>query len=136
MSFKLTPFYRTTQNQIQQFYLDEKTNCVSALNVGRQISSGVEFQFQKGDFSRNGFAALLSYTYTNARIKFTPFANGSSILTPINQSIQQYNAYTSFCAANATDSRCGKTTNSLGAAACYTTSGTPDPACAAGDVAN
>ena len=51
MSFKLSPFYRKTNDQIQQFYLNFKTNFVSGLNVGKQTSEGVEFQFQKGDFS-------------------------------------------------------------------------------------
>jgi hypothetical protein len=99
MSMKVTPFYRTTSDQIQQFYLDIKTNFVSGLNVGKQVSDGVEFQFQKGDFSRNGLAALLSYSYTNAYVTYTPAGNGATPVTTLNQAIQSYNAFTSQCAA-------------------------------------
>jgi hypothetical protein len=119
-SFKLTPFYRTTKDQIQQFYLDPKTNFVSGLNVGRQTSEGVEFQLQDGDFSRNGFAGLFSYTYTNAKVKYDTLSNGSSILSPINDQISAYNAFT----------------KAGGGAPCYTTAGAADAACAAGSIAN
>ncbi len=57
-------------------------------------------------------------------------------MSPINADIQTYNAYTSYCATHSTDRRCGATTNGLTAAACYTGSGTPDPSCAGGDIAN
>ncbi|MEO9262653.1 MAG: TonB-dependent receptor, partial [Candidatus Baltobacteraceae bacterium] len=75
MSFKLTPFYRKTQDQVQQFPIDPKTGFVSGLNVGNQTSKGVELQLEKGDFSRNGFAAMLSYTYTDATIKYSQLSN-------------------------------------------------------------
>ena len=55
-SIKFTPFLRKTQDQIQQFFLDQKTNFVSGLNVGRQTSEGFELEVDKGDFSRNGLA--------------------------------------------------------------------------------
>ena len=139
MSFKLTPFYRKTQNQIQQFFLDPKTNFVSGLNVGSQTSDGVEFQFQKGDFSRDGFAALLSYTYTYAAVKYASLANGNSILTPINQQIGNYNSYTSFCASNPSNGLCGgAATVAAHAAPCYS-GGVPitNPAlCTGATVAN
>jgi outer membrane receptor protein involved in Fe transport len=99
MSFKLSPFYRRTQDQIQQFYLNQKTAFVSGLNVGRQTSEGVEFELDKGDFARNGIAAKASFTYTHSFINYTAEPNGSSVVTGINQSIQQYNQFTSACAA-------------------------------------
>ena len=43
ISYKLTPFLRQTQDQIQEFSLDQKTGFVSGLNVGSQRSQGVEF---------------------------------------------------------------------------------------------
>ena len=55
LSFKLTPFLRQTQDQVQQFYLNVIQGFVSGLNVGSQRSEGLEFQLQKGDFSRNGY---------------------------------------------------------------------------------
>ena len=99
-SMKLTPFYRKTQDQIQQFYLDQKTSFVSGLNVGRQTSQGVELEIDKGDFSRNGLAARLSFTYTNSYINYTRLASGQSIIDGFNTGIKAYNAYTSFCATN------------------------------------
>ena len=97
-SFKLTPFYRRTQDQIQQFFIDPKTAFVSGVNAGKQTSSGVEFLLNKGDYSHNGLSGQLSYTYTYSRIKYAPLANGSTLLSPINSDIQLYNSFTSACA--------------------------------------
>jgi hypothetical protein len=148
LSFKFTPFYRRTQDQVEQFFLDLATGFVSGLNVGTQTSDGVEFQLQKGDFSRNGFSALLSYTYTNAYIKYLNLNGGpNSLLDPTNQAIAQYNAYTSACAANPSARGCtykgvAPTDPATGApivaAPCYTTSGAPVAAasCTPADIAN
>ena len=86
-SIKFTPFLRKTQDQIQQFFLDQKTNFVSGLNVGRQTSEGLELEVDKGDFSRNGLAARLSFTYTNSYINYSRLANGLSVIDPFNASI-------------------------------------------------
>ena len=133
VSFKLTPFYRRTQDQVQQFPLDPKTGFVSGLNVGSQLSQGVEFQLQKGDFARNGFAAMLSYTYTDARIKYSQLSNGGSVLDTLNNGIGGYNAYTSACAAGGSlvgvkqygQYVCGSASPSANAAPCFTTAGAP-----------
>ncbi|HZY99206.1 MAG TPA: carboxypeptidase regulatory-like domain-containing protein, partial [Candidatus Baltobacteraceae bacterium] len=100
-SFKLTPFLRQTQNQNQEFFLDQKTGFVSGLDVGSQRSQGFEFQLNKGDFSRNGISGQLSFAYTNSYINYgtlTSGAYGTSVLTTINQSIANYNAFTKACA--------------------------------------
>jgi outer membrane receptor protein involved in Fe transport len=135
-AIKITPFLRKTQDQIQQFYLDQKTSFVSGLNVGRQTSQGVELEVDKGDFSRNGLAGRFSFTYTNSYIQYTKTPNGSNVVDGINQNIQGYNAYTSFCGAHPTDSRCAATSTGAAAAPCYTTAGAADPTCAATSVAN
>ncbi len=148
LSFKMTPFLRQTQNQIQQFFLIPQQGFVSGLNVGSQRSEGVEFQLQKGDFSRDGISGLLSFAYTNSYVHYGPIAAGSSgstVLAPINNSIAQYNAYTKYCAAhpstNPTSPCSGATTNGMTANACYTATGIPVAAasgggCPAGDIAN
>jgi hypothetical protein len=115
-SIKITPFYRKTRDQIQNFYLDQAAAFVSGLNVGRQTSEGVELSVQKGDFSRDGLAALFSFTYTNSYINFSKLANGSTVIDGVNNDIKTYNGFTSFCATNPTDSRCP---SSPPAAACY-----------------
>ncbi len=148
-SFKLTPFLRQTQNQNQEFFLDQKTGFVSGLDVGSQRSQGVEFQISKGDFSRNGLSGQLSFAYTNSYIKYGTLSSGlygTSVLTTINQAISQYNAYTAACApggkfvgkigANHVP-YCGATTTSVAAAPCYTTAGAPvTTGCTAADVGN
>jgi len=139
-SFKLTPFYRQTQNQIQNFYLNQKTGFVSGLNVGTQTAEGVEFLLNLGNLNANGWSGILSYTYTNSYITFKGLTNGGTVLDTINQAIEQYNSFTSSCAgavaSTSTTSRCGSY-GSANAFPCF------DPAtstgvatCAPGDVAN
>jgi hypothetical protein len=144
ISFKLTPFLRKTQNQIQQFFLDQKTGFVSGLNVGAQTSEGFEFQMQKGDFSKNGLSGQLSFAYTNSYVDYGTLANNTTIVSGMNADIGNYNAYTKGCAAGGADVGkvsggqyvCGQAGASANAAACFTTTGTPDAACAAGDIGN
>ncbi len=108
LSFKVSPFYRSTSNQVQNFAIDPATGITAAVNVGTQESSGVELSFQGGDFSKNGLSFLLSYTYTNSRIKYAPVSNGVSVLDSLNAAIEQYNSYTHACAGAAASSTvCG-----------------------------
>ena len=134
---KISPFVRKTQNQIQNFFLNQATGFTSGLNVGNQTSQGVEFEFDKGNFARNGIAAKLSLAYTNSYIKYTDLPNGTTVVDPINAQIKAYNAYTSTCAAHPTIAPCaGAATSSGTAAPCYTTAGLPDFGCATTSVAN
>ncbi|MGA8533486.1 MAG: TonB-dependent receptor [Candidatus Tumulicola sp.] len=146
MSFKLSPFLRETQAEVSNFYINYTTGLTSGLNAGYQTSRGFEFQFNKGDFNRNGLSGQLSFAYTYATFKYGTLQNGTTLLTPIDTGIAQYNAYTKACAPGGSSYKktqfgqaiCGYTTagpNSY-AAPCYTPSGTPDAGCAKGDVAN
>ncbi|MDP9024996.1 MAG: TonB-dependent receptor, partial [Candidatus Eremiobacteraeota bacterium] len=135
LSFKLTPFYRYTQDQIQTFFLDQPTNFVSGLNADRLTARGVEFQFNKGDFGRNGFAGQLSFTYTNAYAQYNKFAGGSSVFDGINNDIQAYNGFTKAC-ATAGNKACPGAAASTNAVPCFGPDGTPDPTCATGSIAN
>jgi Carboxypeptidase regulatory-like domain/TonB dependent receptor/TonB-dependent Receptor Plug Domain len=125
LSFKISPFLRSTENQTENFYLDRATNFVSGLNVGNQTSRGVEFELDKGDFAREGLAAKLSFAYTNSYVKYNTLSNGSTVLTPVVDAINTYNSFTKHG----------------GGSPCYTPvtttgGGTADPACTAGDIAN
>lgn len=125
VSLKITPFLRKTQNQAQQFFLNRATNFVSGLNVGNQTSQGVEFELDKGDFSREGLAAKLSFAYTNSYIKYNTLSNGSTVLTPVINAVKEYNTFT----------------KAGGGAPCYTKAtadgaGVAAPGCPAGSVAN
>jgi Carboxypeptidase regulatory-like domain/TonB dependent receptor/TonB-dependent Receptor Plug Domain len=119
-SVKLTPFLRKTRDQIQNFYLDQKTGFTSGLNVGRQTSEGLELELDKGDFSRNGIAARLSFTYTNNYINYTKLDAGGTIIDGFNTNIAKYDSYT----------------KAGGGAPCYTTTGAADNTCGAGSIAN
>jgi hypothetical protein len=136
LSWKITPFYRKTQNEDINVVLDPTTNFVSAIPALSSTIEGVELFLRKGDFSRNGFAGQLSYTYTYEQSKYQTLPGGTTALTNVNNTIQTYNAYTSYCASHSSDSRCGTTTTGAKAAACYTSTGTPDPSCATGSIAN
>jgi hypothetical protein len=122
---KASPFLRKSQDQIQHFFLDQKTNFVSGLNVGRQTSQGIELEVDGGDFARDGLAGRLSFTYSDSFIDYAKLPNGTTIVDPINAAITAYDGFT----------RAG------GGAPCYKP-GTPaapgaaDPGCAAGSVAN
>ncbi|HKU82021.1 MAG TPA: TonB-dependent receptor, partial [Candidatus Tumulicola sp.] len=144
MSFKLSPFLRQTQGEVSNFYINYATGLTSGLNAGYQTSRGFEFQFNKGDFARNGLSAQLSFAYTYATFKYGTLQNGTTLLTPIDTGIAQYNAYTKACAPGGSQygkkqfgqAVCGYTTSGSYAAPCYTQSGTADPSCARGDIAN
>ena len=119
-SIKLSPFIRKTQDQIQEFFLSFVSGFVSGLNVGQQTSQGFEFEADKGDFARNGWAGKFSFTYTDSFIRYTDLASGATVLDPINNAIIGYNAYTSYCAANPTNSKCAGGTTATGAdSPCY-----------------
>jgi hypothetical protein len=139
MSIKFTPFYRTTRNEIQEFFINPAEQLTSGLPFGSLKAGGFELLFRKGSFDRDGLSTLFAFTYTNARINYNTLPGGGSALTPINNDIKTYNAYTSYCASHPTDKRCGSTNasnNSGTSAACFTPGGVPDPACATGDIAN
>lgn len=141
VQFKLTPFYRQTTNEFVSILVDPKTNFIANINGLNRKTEGVEFALTKGDFNRDGLTAQLAYTYTHATTKFKVFANGGSFVAGANLAIQNYNAYTKFCATNPTSAQCGTTVNggvagnATGAAPCYL-DGAPAPACGAGTVAN
>jgi hypothetical protein len=138
-SFKLTPYWRQTNGQIQNFFLNQKTNFVSGLGVGQQTASGVEFALNLGNFNQNGLSALLSYTWTHAFIRYTPLATGDTALATVNVAIQQYNSFTKGCSGavgnTSNYSPCGAF-GGANAVPCFNTAGAPQPVCAAGDVSN
>ncbi|MGR4065120.1 MAG: carboxypeptidase regulatory-like domain-containing protein [Vulcanimicrobiaceae bacterium] len=95
VTFKFTPFYRATKDQLQNFYIDPQGGLESGLNVGNQESYGVELAIQKGDFAKNGVAGAFSYTYTHSRIKYNDFSGtNTNVIDQLNGYIQQYNSYT------------------------------------------
>ena len=97
MSLKLTPFYTWVTNWQQQTFIG--ANFVTQVPVGVNRDEGVEFQFNKGDFSRNGLSGLVSATYTNSKIMFQNIglSTGGTVtnqINTLNQAITQFNALT------------------------------------------
>ena len=143
MSVKITPFLRQTHDQIENFYLNIQQGFTSGLNAGQQTSRGFEFAFTKGSFDRDGFAAQLGFAYTYADLKFNQLPNGTTILSPINADISNYNAYSKNCQPGGSaygktqygTPLCGTLPSGETAAPCYT-GGAADPTCAPGSVAN
>ncbi len=97
LSYKVTPFYRNTSNELQFQAINPVQGTLGGLNVGTQRSYGVELSLQYGDFSRNGFSGLFSYTHTQNEIKYNSI-NGVNVIDSLNQQIELYNSYTSACA--------------------------------------
>jgi hypothetical protein len=146
VSFKVTPFYRQTKDQVENFYVNVKSDIFSGFNAGQQTSRGFELALDKGDFDRNGFAAQLAFAYTNSYVRYDTLPNGTTVIAPINATIQQYDAYTSYCAQHPSknaSSNCyvgagqgADTSNHLTAGPCYTPAGVPQTTCTAADIAN
>ncbi len=146
LSFKLSPYYRRTQDQFNQSFLNVATGAVSGLNIGQQRSYGLELAMQNGDFGRDGLSERLSFTANRSRIRYTALASGRNVIDGLNLYVKQYNAYTSACGTGkAGPSVCGTTQSGLTPGPCqYSSASAPRPgligeaddACAAGSVAN
>ena len=92
-SIKISPYFRYATNQIYNIPLP--FSATGGLNSGTERVDGVELQFTKGDFARNGLSFLFSYTYTNSAEKWNDYA-GTSInpIDPFNQDIANFNSLT------------------------------------------
>jgi hypothetical protein len=117
ISGKVTPFYRSTRDQLQSFPLGVG-GIVSGFNVGHQTSDGVELALRKGDFAKDGLSAQLSYTHTRSRIKYSQFPSGTNVIDTLNAYVQEYNSYTKGCAGTITRAN---------ASACGLAAGTVNP---------
>lgn len=93
MSIKITPYYRYATNQIYSIGLP--FGLAGGLNSGVERVDGAEFEFTKGDFSKNGLSFLISYTYTNSAERWADYP-GTTInpLDPYNQDIANFNGLT------------------------------------------
>jgi hypothetical protein len=144
-TFKISPFFRATRDQLQNFFIDPQGGLESGLNVGNQQTAGVEVAVQKGDFSRDGLSGQLAFTYTHSQIRYENFTNtNQNVINQLNNYIQQYNAYNKVCAPGGAyagksqygQALCGTTSTGATAAPCYTYSGAPSSCGASGVVSN
>ncbi len=123
VAMKLTPYYRWATNQLYESVNLPSLNVSPSFNAGTLRVDGVELQLTKGDFEKNGFSGILSYTYTNAAEMWGHYPN--STVGPVdqyNQDIQEFNALT----------------KAGGGARCYkdTAIGRPDPKCGPTSILN
>jgi hypothetical protein len=97
VSFKVTPFYTWVTDWQQDTGVGY--SFVSQLPVGVNRNDGVEFQFLKGDLTKNGLSGLLAFTYTDSKLKFQNVALPTGGVIPnqlieVNAAIEQYNRLT------------------------------------------
>jgi hypothetical protein len=97
MSMKISPFYTWVSGWQQQTFIG--AGFVTQVPVGVNRNEGVEFQFNKGDFSRDGFSGQLALTYTNSKVMFQNVGLSTGGVVPnttiaLNQAIGQYNGLT------------------------------------------
>lgn len=91
---KATPFYRYAWDEIYSANVPT-LNLTPGFNSGIEKTYGVELQITKGDFNKNGLAAMFSYTYTNSKEAWANYPNSPiNPVDPYNQDIQAYNALT------------------------------------------
>jgi hypothetical protein len=119
-SIKITPFYTYASNWEQQTFIG--ANYVTQIPVGVYRTYGVEFALQDGDFASNGLSGELTFTYTNAALKYQPLLAQDQI-QQYNSAIGAFNCYThTYYTANA--AFCNKDYPNLaaagGASPCYT----------------
>jgi hypothetical protein len=81
-SIKVSPYYRYTSNQSVQVSLPG--GLAGAFNSGTQRTKGVELAIQKGDPSRDGWSGQLSYTYTDAKLKYQLIDGANIISSELN----------------------------------------------------
>lgn len=131
ISFKVSPYYRSTQGQLQQLIVNALTGLFANFNAGRQISYGGEFALNAGNFANNGLSAQFAYTFTHSRVRYENFANGRNVIDNLNTYIQTYNGFTSACAGSMSLLCTPNGIPSTKAVACFdgSTGGTPDPTC-------
>ena len=97
MSFKLTPFYTWVSDWQQQTFIG--AGFVTQVPVGVNRNEGAEFQFNKGDFTRNGLSGIFALTYTSSKVLFQdiPLQTGGTIpnaTNVLNQAITAWNGLT------------------------------------------
>jgi hypothetical protein len=105
IAFKVTPFLRDTQNELQNIPINGQ-GVDAGINTGLARSTGVELALNKGNFDRDGFAFDISATWTHTVIKYGPFPNGKNVIDLLNNYISAYNAFTSAGGGSATYVNC------------------------------
>jgi hypothetical protein len=105
MAFKLTPFLRDTQNQLQNIAINGQ-GVDAGINTGLAKSTGLEFAFNKGSFDHDGLALQIAATWTHTTVQYGDFPNGKNVIDLLNNPIRIYNSFTSAGGGAATYVNC------------------------------
>lgn len=127
ISLKVTPFDRTTRHQLQFLSISALGGILAGINVGTLHSYGVELAVQAGNFENDGLSAQFSYTHTNTHTRYNALSNGLNVIDVLNRSIEQYNSYTSACAANENARQCGSGLYAANGAVSFNGGTVPNP---------
>jgi len=94
IGLKATPYYRYAWDEIYSASVPTLA-LGTGFNSGVEKTYGLELQLTKGDFNKNGLAAMFSYTYTNSKEKWANY-HGSTVnpVDPYNQDILAFNLLT------------------------------------------
>jgi len=140
MSIKVSPYYRYATQQLYESVSIPTLSISPAFNSGTERTDGVELEFTKGDFTKNGLSGLFSYTYTNSKEMWNNYSGSpANPVDPYNEDIQAYNQLTKACAPpNPSPALCGNTSLVAPPAPCYDNSGTgtPDFSCGPTSIRN
>jgi hypothetical protein len=91
-SGKVTPYARVTRGQILNLpVVPTNPSFVTGYNFGSARIHGAEFLISKQRITPNGWAAIVSATYTDSKIHFDRTLGGQSFIDVINSSIGAYN---------------------------------------------
>ncbi|MBV8282648.1 MAG: TonB-dependent receptor, partial [Candidatus Eremiobacteraeota bacterium] len=91
LSFKLSPYYRVTRNQILSLPVNAaQPTFVTGYNFGQAKIDGVEFALHSGH-GGDGWSGELAATYTNSLIRFTAPIGGQNYINFVNTQISNYN---------------------------------------------
>jgi outer membrane receptor protein involved in Fe transport len=101
MAYKITPFFRATQNQLQNIAINGQ-GVDAGINTGSAKSTGLEFAFNKGSFDRDGVALQIAATWTHTTVRYGNLPSGKNVIDQLNNVIQAYNAFTSAGGGSAT----------------------------------
>ncbi|HKW45122.1 MAG TPA: TonB-dependent receptor [Candidatus Eremiobacteraceae bacterium] len=105
MAYKITPFLRATQNQLQNIAINGQ-GVDAGINTGSARSTGLELAFSKGSFDHDGVALQIAATWTHTTVKYGPFPNGKNVIDLLNNPIRDYNALTAAGGGAATYTNC------------------------------
>lgn len=92
ISAKITPFWRTTRNQILSLPVNPlQPTFVTGYNFGAARIHGIEFLVSRNRTAQDGLSATLAATYTDTKIRYERSLGPTNFIDIINNGITAYN---------------------------------------------